>query len=125
MADNTDQTLIDPRAAIIAKQNDAFRAMMLLGGHKTYQGETVTTRAVAAKGFGFMLNAQIAVAAFNEFNEDNDPYGDHSFGVVTVNGERIYWKIDLYDLNLEYGSEEPENPEKTRRVLTIMLPSDY
>ena len=125
MADNTDQTLIDPRAAIIAKQNDACRAMMLLGGHKTYQGETVTTRAVAAQGFGFMLNAQIAVAAFNEFNEDNDPYGDHSFGVVTVSGERVFWKIDLYDLNFEYGSEEPENPEKTRRVLTIMLPSDY
>ncbi|TQM89738.1 DUF3768 domain-containing protein [Roseinatronobacter monicus] len=119
------QTLINPRAAIIAKQNDAFRAMMPLGGHKTYLGQTVTTRAVAAKGFDFLLNAQIAVAAFNDFNEENDPYGDHTFGVVTVSGERLFWKIDLYDLNFEYGSDQPENPERTRRVLTIMLPSDY
>ena len=125
MADNNDQTVIDPRSAIIAKQNDAFRAMMPLGGHKTYLGKTVTTAAVAAKGFDFMLNVQIAVAAFNDFNEDNDPHGDHTFGVVTVSGERVFWKIDLYDLNFEYGSEEPENPDKTRRVLTIMLPSDY
>lgn len=35
------------------------------------------------------------------------------------------FKIDYYDLELEYGSEDPADPEQTVRVLTVMLPSDY
>lgn len=38
---------------------------------------------------------------------------------------RLFWKIDLYDEQLVYGSPAPANPAVTRRVLTIMFPSDY
>ena len=49
----------------------------------------------------------------------------HTFGLVKVCETQVYWKIDLYDEDYQFGSEEPENPEKTRRVLTLLLPSEY
>ena len=56
-------------------------------------------------------------------------YGYHDFGMVEVDpgtgNLRLYWKIDLYDRALEYGSPEPTDPDKTHRVLTILFPSEY
>jgi len=34
-------------------------------------------------------------------------------------------KVDYYDENLEYGSEDPANAAITTRVITILLPEDY
>lgn len=44
------------------------------------------------------------------------------FEVDTV---RIMMKIDYYDDELEYGSEDPADASITRRVITLMLPEDY
>lgn len=65
------------------------------------------------------------VELFDDFRRSNDPYGEHDFGAFEHDGKRIYWKIDYYDRNLEYGSEDPMNPQVTRRVLTIMLAEEY
>ncbi|WP_370331564.1 DUF3768 domain-containing protein [Aquicoccus porphyridii] len=32
---------------------------------------------------------------------------------------------DLYDVDYTYGSPEPSDPDQTRRVLTLLLPSEY
>jgi len=45
--------------------------------------------------------------------------------MVDVDGERIMFKLDAYDENLEYGSPNPADPKVTRRVMTILLASEY
>jgi hypothetical protein len=37
----------------------------------------------------------------------------------------VFWKIDACDRDLRFGSEAPANPAVTRRVLTIVLASEY
>lgn len=50
---------------------------------------------------------------------------ERDFGAFDLQGQRVFFKIDYYDLALEYGSEDPANAALTRRVLTIMLAEDY
>ena len=47
---------------------------------------------------------------YDQFNEDIDPYGEHDMGRFTVDGQDFYWKIDYYDLDLEYHSPDPADP---------------
>ena len=65
------------------------------------------------------------VRTFDDFREDNDPWGEHDFGSFMHRGRTINWKIDYYDLLLKYGSDDPSDPARTRRVLTIMLAEEY
>ena len=51
--------------------------------------------------------------------------GEHDFGSFTVGEEQLFWKIDYYDLSLEFGSNDPADPSQTKRVLTIMLAEEY
>ena len=46
------------------------------------------------------------------------------FGKIEFRGQRIWFKRDYYDYDLEYGSEDPSDPSVTKRVMTIMLPED-
>lgn len=65
------------------------------------------------------------IREFNAFTPDNDPYGEHDFGVITYQGERIFFKFDYYDKQYEFGSETPANLAATARVLTVMLAREY
>lgn len=120
----TDNTR-DELATIIAQQNDQFRASLGFGPASEITGQVLFTPGVVGMGPEFLALLQLTVAGFADFTEDNDPYGDHTFGVVEVCGTRVFWKIDLYDESYQFGSEEPSNPERTRRVLTLLLPSEY
>lgn len=66
------------------------------------------------------------VQRFDDFNADNDPYGEHDFGAFRhpVAG-KIFWKIDYYDRDLKFGAADPADADNTRRVLTVMLASEY
>jgi hypothetical protein len=44
---------------------------------------------------------------------------------VEIVGIRVFWKIDYYDQNFEFGSSEPTNERVTGRVLTILLAEEY
>ena len=61
------------------------------------------------------------VQVFEAFTPDNDPYGEHDFGQITLEGTTFFWKIDYYDLDLHMHSPDPSNETVTARVLTIML----
>lgn len=99
--------------------NDAMRKAGISSG------KWMMTAGVMAQGPDFMLLATRAVQTFSAFSEDNDPYGEHDFGAFDIAGKRVFWKIDYYDRDLRYGSEDPADPEVTTRVLTIMLASEY
>ena len=66
-----------------------------------------------------------AFRSFNDFNEENDPHGEHDFGSFELAGEKYFFKIDYYDPEMSAGSEDPADPEKTTRVLTIMRADEY
>ena len=44
---------------------------------------------------------------------------------MTVNGQRIIWKIDYYDRSRTYHSPEAADPKVTVRVMTVMLAAEY
>ena len=88
-------------------------------------GTVVNTRGVQAKGGAFVEKAVAVVRAFDRFNDANDPWGEHDYGAVDVDGETLFWKIDTYDPTLTMMSENPANEGVTHRVLTIMLASEY
>ena len=121
-----DQAVID-RAAKIAEQNDLFRTTW--GADPSVQGQIVVTQGVSALSVIVQMRIMGAVKAFATFTEDNDPYGDHTFGAFEVTDEGevllLFWKIDLYDTDYTFGSDTPEDTAVTRRVLTIMQRREY
>ena len=102
----------------IARLDDAFRRSFS-------GGKVMMTSGVDA--LPDMVKAAVLqrVATFDEFTEDNDPHGEHDFGSFELLGRKFFWKIDAYDRELKDGSEDPSDPEKTIRVLTVMLSDEY
>ena len=98
--------------------NDKFR--------RELQGGTLMlTAGIIALGAEAQAHIIAAVQVFDSFTPDNDPYGEHDFGSVEVDGEKIFFKFDYYDLNCAMHSDDPADSSKTERVLTIMLSSEY
>ena len=120
---------LDPvrEAVLIAAQNDAFRRSILgtTPVADAPQGQFVMTHGVTALGPDAQLELTRRVAVFDGFNTDSDPQGWHEMGVIDLDGTTVWFKIDLYDTDYQYGSSEPSDPKQTRRVLTLLLPSEY
>lgn len=98
--------------------NDNFRTTFL-------GGRVVMTQGVNELPLDVKARVLLMVQRFDDFTRDNDPYGEHDFGYFEVAGETFYWKIDYYDLDCRCGSEDPSDPEKTTRVLTVMRAAEY
>ena len=109
--------------ARIQALNDVFRRSA--SGPLLVNGQMVVTQGVLAQGEDFLARAIVAVRSFNDFDEDNDPYGEHDYGSFTLDGQKLMWKIDYYDRKCQCGSDDPSDPSRTRRVLTILLLSEY
>jgi len=99
--------------------NDAFRRSLSGGGKR------LMTAGVAALPASDQAAILAKVIAFEAFTEDDDPHGEHDFGAFEHGGQPIFWKIDTYDASMEFGSEDPADPARTVRVLTIMLADEY
>lgn len=113
--------------ALIAAQNDLFRTSILNtpAAPQDIQGRMLITAGVMAEGEAFMQEALQLTADYDAFSEEADPYGLHEMGVLEVQGRAVWWRIDLYDCDYRFGAETPSDPSQTRRVLTILLPSEY
>jgi hypothetical protein len=85
----------------------------------------VLTAGVSALPAEIQRKAIAQTIAFDAFIEDNDPHGEHDFGEFEIDGTRFFFKIDYYDPTLRFGSEDPSDSTKTRRVLTLMLAEEY
>ena len=107
----------DP-AQRVRRLNDAFR--------RTFVGGVVVVtagvEALPRERRGWLL---AKVRKFDAFTEDNDPHGEHDFGVVDDGDVRCFWKIDYYDRDMELMSPDPADPAATTRVLTVMLADEY
>ena len=88
-------------------------------------GQVLMTQGVNALAGNTLAQVLLAIPDFDDFTEDNDPYGTHEFGAVQIAGETVFFKIDAYDENMEYGSPNPADPEVTRRVMTVLHASEY
>lgn len=110
---------MSPQTLRIAQLNDIFRT--------TFSGGDVfLTPGIASLGDQMRSLVLSRVQSFDDFRSENDPYREHDFGAIDLpEMERVFWKIDCYDPSLKFGSADPSNPCVTRRVLTIMLASEY
>ena len=113
-----DATTKSTRAQRIRELNDAFRQMFT-------GGKVVMTDGVAALPESDLTQLLERVRRFDEFTNDNDPYGEHDFGSVDLSGQAYFFKVDYYAPDMEGGSEDPADPAKTTRVLTIMRADEY
>jgi hypothetical protein len=115
--------MTNPKPADIRALNDRFRK-----GDASVPGRFLMTSGIEALiGGDTARNADLisAVRTFDQFNANNDPHGEHDFGSLDFLGSTLFWKIDYYAPDLEYGSEDPADPQQTVRVLTIMLAEEY
>jgi hypothetical protein len=85
----------------------------------------VITIGVAALGDEAVARIVKTIAVYDDFCHDNDPWEEHDFGAFEVDGHKIFFKIDYYDLTLTYHSDDPADPTITHRVITIMLAEEY
>jgi hypothetical protein len=100
------------RVKRIASLNDEYR--------KARQGFLLTRGVSTLPDITKVLSM---VQDFNEFSEDNDPYGEHDFGSFVCFDEKLFWKIDYYDEALDLWAD-PLSSECCR-VLTVMLAEEY
>ena len=98
--------------------NDNFRTTFV-------GGRVVMTQGVSEMPMDAKARILLAVQSFKDFDADNDPHGEHDFGSFELAGETYFFKVDYYSPDLEGGSEDPADPEKTTRVLTIMRADEY
>jgi len=88
-------------------------------------GRLLVTRGVMALPNFSTAELLDALAAFDRFDEANDPYGERDFGDVELCGHTLLWKIEYYDNQLACASPDPSDPLVTTRVLTVMLEGEY
>jgi uncharacterized protein DUF3768 len=109
---------VSSQSQAIRVLNDNFRTTFT-------GGEVFLTCGVAELPLDVKAQALLAVKTFDAFCKNNDPHNEHDFGDFEVEGNRFFWKIDYYDREKRFGSENPADPDQTVRVMTIMLAEEY
>ena len=106
------------KAAVIRQLNDRFRRQFM-------GGRVLLTAGVDGLEPGSKAALLTAIQQFDKFSGENDPYSEHDFGAVEIEGVSYFWKIDYYDADLHFGSPDPSDEAVTCRVMTIMRADEY
>jgi hypothetical protein len=106
------------KSAKIRTLNDRFRKSLT-------GGRVMMTAAVSALPDDVRARAIELTRTFDNFTPDNDPHNEHDFGSFEIDDQKFIFKHAYYDKSMQYGSEDPGDPQKTTRVLTIMLADEY
>jgi Protein of unknown function (DUF3768) len=88
-------------------------------------GMIVMTDGIATSDRQTITSIFAAIAAFDAFTEDNDPWGEHDCAILNVAGLNVMYKIDYFDRSRTYHSPNPSDPTVTTRVMTIMQADEY
>lgn len=88
-------------------------------------GQVLVTRGISALPADTLARVLAAVRAFDAFNADNNPWGEHDVGAFDVSGHRIFFKIDYLSADSDMASDDPTDASQTRRIMTIMLAEEY
>ena len=107
-----------PNVSEIAKLNDAFRVNPSLG-------TLILTEGIRNNTHDDITTIINKVRTFDDFNKDNNPYGEKDFGAFDFKGKKIFWKIDYYDREFLFLSPNASKPRLTNRVMTIMYADEY
>lgn len=102
----------------LARMNDQLRRTGL-------GGKVLITSGVQSLSHSMQARLLQAIASFDNFAPDDDPYGEHDFGAVDFDGTKFFWKIDYYDQSYEGLSPDPLDAQVTRRVMTVMRADEY
>ena len=102
----------------IAKLNDEF-------GVNPSLGTLILTDGIRSNSREDIASIINKVRNFNDFDEDNNPYGEKDFGAFDFKGKKIFWKIDYYDNKFLFLSLNACKPRLTNRVMTIMYADEY
>jgi Protein of unknown function (DUF3768) len=108
----------DGRLARIRELNDQLRRFKA-------GGRILLTVGISSQPQEVVVAILLAIAAFNDFTPDNDPWGEHDCGALTIAEVDVLWKIDYYDHSVMSLSPDPSDPDVTVRVLTMMRVDEY
>jgi hypothetical protein len=102
----------------IADMNDAFRRSLI-------GGLVVLTPGIRALPRKMQASIIEQLRAFDEFDADNDPFGDHNCGRFEHGSRTILWHIDLDERGYYMNRPDPADPARHTFVLTIFLAEEY
>src|SRR5262249_32214756 len=106
------------KAERIRQLNDVFRRTFV-------GGAVIITPGIEQLALPLRAELLRLVREFDRFEPGNDPHGEHDFGSFELGEQKIFWKIDYYDREVVCGSDDPADPTKTTRILTVMLAGEY
>ena len=112
------QTAQSLNTVAIRELNDQFRRSLM-------GGRILLTPGIAELDEPTREEILRQIVEFQNFNEADDPHGEHDFVAFSFNGVQVFMKIDYYSLDLKAESNDPSNPLETARVMTIMTAEEY
>ena len=104
-------------AAALAAKNDELRKC--LPNPLPFPHRAILTDKIAGLPEEKIQGVLLMIREYNDFSESNDPHSEHDFGEFDFEGQKIFWKFDYYNKDMEHFEANG------RRVLMVMFAHEY